>query len=468
MKIKSLEVDNHPILGTFSYDFEEGKSTTLLVGKNGSGKTRFIELLHILLDKSFRVWEVPDWNQGSISRIKLSVELEGDETKNLASIQIEGTPTLQGLSSGHIYFEATKKTESYNDFDIYMLNADGETYSVIHNAFKESLESEKAFAKVLRDKTRYSGVQINFEYKPVTSYSDIVDDDKKIQTKSTVSLADEINKLLVATFNRDNTYLGKESRKGNAHPDYKGDFDRFKDAYYELFKTKQIVDVQQDGADNKIIFKDVTSDREFGIDGLSSGEQQIVYRAGYLLRHLNIKNGGVVFIDEPELSLHPEWQIGYLQFLQKIFGENIQFIIATHSPYIVQSGCHMEDVSISRLFGDSGDLKNEEMNKTSKLGQASYAEVGYKVFGVAGEEYHRELYLALTAKLQVGEKPTEIDKHLFLNAEIPTITTLFGKETVMSFIRNIYHHGANAVAKRGRTYTPHELEDSIKVMEGLL
>ena len=58
----------------------------------------------------------------------------------------------------------------------------------------------------------------------------LADDDKKIQTKSSISLADDINKLLVATFNRDNTFLGEESRKGNAHPEFKGDFDRFRDA----------------------------------------------------------------------------------------------------------------------------------------------------------------------------------------------------------------------------------------------
>jgi|GEM_PF-1354798 len=492
MKIKSLEVDNHPVLGTFTYSFEDGHSINLLVGKNGSGKTRFIEFLHTLLDKSFRVWEIPDWNNGPISRIKLSVELEGDETKNLAQIEIEGKVVEQSLASGEVYFETENKDKDnpWNNFEVYMLNDDGQTYGVLPFEFKRSLENKKPFSKVLNNKTRYSGVQINFEYKPVTSYADIVDDDEKIQTKSNISLADDINKLLVATFNRDNTFLGEESRKGSAHPAFKGDFDRFRDAYNGLFQTKEILGVQQDGSDNKIILKDKVSGKEFGIDGLSSGEQQIVYRAGYLLRHLNIKNGGIVFIDEPELSLHPEWQVGYLQFLQNIFGTDIQFIIATHSPYIVKSGIDTDVVSITKLYSDGANLKNENLHHVSKLGRATFAEVNYKAFGIVSEELHTELYLALQRTFSpekydaarakyIGGRPCDLD---FEITQPPHNVPIFIKwldindkkypnkeETKMTFIRNIINHGEDAVKRgRGRTYTQLELRQSIEEMLKLL
>ena len=45
---------------------------------------------------------------------------------------------------------------------------------------------------------------------------------------------------------------------------------------------------------------------------------------------------GIIVIDELELHLHPEWQTKIYFALQEIF-PNVQFIITTHSPHIVQS-----------------------------------------------------------------------------------------------------------------------------------
>jgi predicted ATP-binding protein involved in virulence len=47
-----------------------------------------------------------------------------------------------------------------------------------------------------------------------------------------------------------------------------------------------------------------------------------------------MKSGGVVLIDEPELSLHVSWQRALLSTL--ISGDkHIQYLVATHSPMIV-------------------------------------------------------------------------------------------------------------------------------------
>jgi len=45
---------------------------------------------------------------------------------------------------------------------------------------------------------------------------------------------------------------------------------------------------------------------------------------------------GVIFIDEPELFLHVRLQKKIMQFLTTLF-PNVQFIVATHSPYVVNS-----------------------------------------------------------------------------------------------------------------------------------
>lgn len=48
------------------------------------------------------------------------------------------------------------------------------------------------------------------------------------------------------------------------------------------------------------------------------------------------KTPGVVMIDEIDLYLHPHWQKHVLQDLAQAF-PMIQFIVSTHSPFIVQS-----------------------------------------------------------------------------------------------------------------------------------
>lgn len=62
---------------------------------------------------------------------------------------------------------------------------------------------------------------------------------------------------------------------------------------------------------------------------LSAGEQQMLS----FLCYNAFDEDSVIFIDEPELSLHPDWQRRLFPNLMKQQSSN-QFIVATHSPFI--------------------------------------------------------------------------------------------------------------------------------------
>ena len=62
---------------------------------------------------------------------------------------------------------------------------------------------------------------------------------------------------------------------------------------------------------------------------LSAGEKQML---SFICYNAFNKNA-VIFVDEPELSLHVDWQRQLFPILQEQ-GTNNQFIIATHSPFI--------------------------------------------------------------------------------------------------------------------------------------
>ena len=70
------------------------------------------------------------------------------------------------------------------------------------------------------------------------------------------------------------------------------------------------------------------------LDQLSSGEQHEVVLLYELI--FNVKDDVLVLIDEPEISLHVTWQKEFLSDLLRIIElQNIQVMIATHSPAII-------------------------------------------------------------------------------------------------------------------------------------
>jgi predicted ATPase len=86
-----------------------------------------------------------------------------------------------------------------------------------------------------------------------------------------------------------------------------------------------------------VIFSKSESNQDFLLSQASSGELSILFTMSSIAGE--IENGSLVLIDEPELSLHPEWQLNFLSLLTDIFSnyKNCHFIIATHSPNIISS-----------------------------------------------------------------------------------------------------------------------------------
>lgn len=67
----------------------------------------------------------------------------------------------------------------------------------------------------------------------------------------------------------------------------------------------------------------------------SSGEKHIVF--AFLSILSAIEENSLILIDEPEISLHPEWQIQYISLLKRVFKSfpGCHIILASHSHYFV-------------------------------------------------------------------------------------------------------------------------------------
>ena len=79
---------------------------------------------------------------------------------------------------------------------------------------------------------------------------------------------------------------------------------------------------------------------------LSSGEKQIL--AILLTVLVEDQQPYVLFMDEPEVSLHIEWQKRLIDLIQEL-NPNVQIILTTHSPAVIMNGCMDKVTEVSDI-----------------------------------------------------------------------------------------------------------------------
>lgn len=58
-----------------------------------------------------------------------------------------------------------------------------------------------------------------------------------------------------------------------------------------------------------------------------------------------IKQGALLILDEPEVNLHPKWQVDYCDIICELVKREVDVIVNTHSPYIIEALKHFCDQS---------------------------------------------------------------------------------------------------------------------------
>ncbi len=120
------------------------------------------------------------------------------------------------------------------------------------------------------------------------------------------------------------------------------------------------------------------------IGSLSSGERSFIVLLADLARRIQVFQPGkplheieaIVLIDEIELNLHPAWQSEIVPMLSEVFA-SCQFIVTTHSPQVL-SGVESRQVRIVEV--DSSDGSSKVTAPLSTRGRTS----NYLLEGVLG------------------------------------------------------------------------------------
>jgi len=119
---------------------------------------------------------------------------------------------------------------------------------------------------------------------------------------------------------------------------------------------------------------------------MSSGEIQIL--TSMLSLSSIVQDNSLVIIDEPEISLHPNWQIRFVEILNKIFERysNCHFIIASHSHFLV-SDLKTNNSAILALTKNLQNVVKAELLDVDTYGWSA-ENILYNVFGVATVRNH--------------------------------------------------------------------------------
>lgn len=324
-RIKSIRIEGHPALGNLDLDFcgTDGRAvdTVILAGENGVGKSTVMGLLYGLISgragKPFGVATIALEEEEGATELSYTLENNGYSSMMYACNQSTGEREWVG---------------------------------------SDSFTARHPMAAI------YSDVDINFHANNLTSVTSLTLDSEKASRRSSGNLPTEINQLLIDVQALDDAEVSNAARN---NPDrcigelgVQERIPRFTSAFGMMFDDLRYDRIENRDGHKEIVFR--KCGKEIPIDALSSGEKQVVYRGCFLLKDANATRGAFVFIDEPEISLHPLWQQKVLDYYKAMFtdatgAQTSQIFCVTHSPFVIHSNRRRDDkVIVMKRAADGG------------------------------------------------------------------------------------------------------------------
>lgn len=317
-KFRSIEFSNHPILGDLKIDFcnQSGQAvdTVIIAGENGNGKST-------LLNELYQIASCHPVNC-------LKFDIERDLTPISLSIQVD----------------------NWHGNKMFCISDNRGVREIFSN------RNDKKY----RFKGIFSDVDINFKKTKVEYVKSSTLDSKEESRRSSDDLSQMTKQLLVDIQAQDDSSLAKWYREGRNGSEPESKMQRFTRAFEQMFSDLKYAGVETENGKKEVYF--TKNGTKISLDELSSGEKQIVYRGCFLLRDVNSLKGAFVFIDEPEISLHPYWQMKIMQYYKGIFTDDkgiqtSQIFVVTHSPFIIHNDNRSNDKVIVLSRDETGKVQ---------------------------------------------------------------------------------------------------------------
>lgn len=478
----------------------EGPYVTLLIGSNGTGKSQLLELLikifnnliaskssgkkAIKFDSNFKLTYTIDNKLIDVTSVNnneeyfidnISVELNDLLLPNkiLACANNLGDKfpflTSKSKTQNNSYHYLGIRTASNNAFKNYntlidrfskslLISSNIEKYKNIFNLL--DLEPEitiiyKAGKNLSIDKKDNRFVDVNNPELLYNKFEKVITKNssnsrftfRKDKYSNVIYLKNESNQFepnysnlkLVSDFinNYNNSFEGKKTKSSLK---YQSQINFGISQTIEEFKSKSKVlqlirDLELFEVEKLILHRKKS---KYGFENASSGEHHIL--SGFINIISTIEDNSVVFIDEPEISLHPNWQLKYMHLLQSTFKEkkDCHFIISTHSHFLVSDIQPESSAIISLKLNENGRPINETLVFDTYGWSAE--NILYRVFDVSTTRNHyfeMELRELLTL---ISNKSNNIDRIKELAKSINRFNTLNEDDPLKQIINTAYNY----------------------------
>ena len=446
MLISKVQWKDHPILGNLLLDFSRPSGgaykTIVLAGENGAGKSSVLDTLIKFLNLGpFAAFEHIDYL------------VDGKLYSAIHTTDGNTHPT---------FFDVREPSG-----EILRIRSDRGNNPALVEAEKRDPRSAGCV---------YSKARSEYKTQRITAASASALDVLKRDIDETDDFT-SLKQLIVDVSNRDNAEYADTNRALGEKPKSWSEFYptsklyRFKESFNRFFDALKFENVVDENEEKTIRF--TKGGISIPIDSLSTGEKQIVFRGAHLLRNSGVLHGSAIFVDEPELSMHPKWQRKILAYYKGLFtvdaDQVAQLFFATHSDHVVKAALRDDETIVITLERGEHGLVAKRHDAASVLPMITSAEANYRAFDLPSIDYHIELYGWLQekeSKLSVKSCDEFIAAHPLFDPVVHGKHSTFNKTTyatLSTFIRNAIHHPA-----QGTDFTEDELRTSIRLLTDIL
>ena len=414
MRFLKLKIDNYKVLDNLEINFSPKYSTTIIIGKNGTGKTTIVECLTEIFSNLLKVKDVAD-----LQKLKFPFDFE-----------------IAYLLRKEKSIETSFYGESYVDYIGVEYKYKGGSLTILLHYADKIFENVKEISKFLRNQGEsikyilpdniilyYSGIS-EIIYNKFHDFQDEIilgslDGETKVDQPFFYFLPENLSSILtgllsfefgdvpnilldkfgISGFNEIRIIVKKPSwaKSKSTAEDFwgaKGDLSIFLERLksnssltsiendrlvFFINSTNQLSNIWSYYGSEKRLFEYLVSLQANGLiedieidlfknnlsmnhNRLSEGEKQLLIIIG--LKELLAADNSLFILDEPDTFLHPEWKRDFIySFLtedSELVDKNF-YIVTTHSPNVI-SGLKREQLKILENNNGKSNLRDFTFN----------------------------------------------------------------------------------------------------------